>query len=120
VAGDAIVPAENVFNGWRVGHKPLRIVVAGEPVVLFRGKDGAIGALIDRGPHRGAALSAGRVDDDRCIECPFKAVVESGGCDEVPPAGDEHSVATDRATLRFRKYYYQILRPSTAAVSVVK
>lgn len=50
----------------------------------------------------------GRIaDEDR-------RVVESAGCDEVPVAAEEHSVATDRATLQFRKYYYQVLRSSVA------
>ena len=39
-----------------------------------------------------------------------KAVVESGGIKEIPPAACEKSVATDRATLQFRKYYYDVLR----------
>lgn len=43
-----------------------------------------------------------------------KDVVESGGPEEVPPAAAERSVATDRATLQFRKYYYDVLRPSVA------
>jgi phenylpropionate dioxygenase-like ring-hydroxylating dioxygenase large terminal subunit len=43
-----------------------------------------------------------------------KSVVESGGTQEVPPAGTEHSVATDKATLQFRKYYYEELRSSVA------
>ncbi|MFO1160368.1 MAG: aromatic ring-hydroxylating dioxygenase subunit alpha [Reyranellaceae bacterium] len=42
-----------------------------------------------------------------------KSVVESGGTDEVPPAASEKSVATDRATLQFRKYYYDELRGTT-------
>jgi phenylpropionate dioxygenase-like ring-hydroxylating dioxygenase large terminal subunit len=50
---------------------PLRVVLAGEPIVLFQDRAGAIGALIDRCPHRGAALSLGRVGDDGCLECPF-------------------------------------------------
>lgn len=53
-----------------VGRRPLRLVLAGEPVVLFRGAEGAIGALIDRCPHRGAALSLGKVCDG-LLECPF-------------------------------------------------
>ena len=52
-------------------RKPLRIIVAGEPVVLFRGADGTIGALIDKCPHRGVALSLGHVAPDGCLECPF-------------------------------------------------
>jgi phenylpropionate dioxygenase-like ring-hydroxylating dioxygenase large terminal subunit len=55
----------------RIGRRPLRVVLAGEPIVLFRGAGGRIGALIDRCPHRGAALSLGRVGADGCLECPF-------------------------------------------------
>jgi phenylpropionate dioxygenase-like ring-hydroxylating dioxygenase large terminal subunit len=40
-----------------------------------------------------------------------QAVVESSDPAEVPPAGDEVSVATDRATLHFRKYYLEELKP---------
>jgi phenylpropionate dioxygenase-like ring-hydroxylating dioxygenase large terminal subunit len=50
--------------------KPLAVRVAGTPVVLFRGRDGAPAALVDRCPHRGVALSLGKVKDG-CIECPF-------------------------------------------------
>ncbi|MFO0760276.1 MAG: aromatic ring-hydroxylating dioxygenase subunit alpha [Byssovorax sp.] len=50
--------------------RPLSVNVAGTPVVLFRGRDGAPAALVDRCPHRGVALSLGKVKDG-CIECPF-------------------------------------------------
>ena len=55
----------------RLGRRPLRTVLAGTPIVLFRGAGGVIGALIDRCPHRGAALSLGKVGEDGCLECPF-------------------------------------------------
>ncbi len=41
-----------------------------------------------------------------------KAVVESSGVEETPPAAAERSVSADRATLQFRKYYYEVLRPT--------
>ena len=44
-----------------VGRKPVRFVLAGTPIVLFRGADRRIGALVDRCPHRGVALSLGHV-----------------------------------------------------------
>jgi phenylpropionate dioxygenase-like ring-hydroxylating dioxygenase large terminal subunit len=44
-----------------------------------------------------------------------KAVVESSQPKEVPPASDEISVRTDRATLQFRKFYFETLRHSSAA-----
>lgn len=55
----------------RLGRKPVRVVISGEPVVLFRGEGGRIGALIDRCPHRAVALSLGKVRADGCLECAF-------------------------------------------------
>ena len=143
-----------VLPSRRVKRSPVGIRVAGEKVVLFRGPGGAVGALVDRCPHRGVALSLGKVGDDGCIACPFhgwrfgpdgtarlivasardfatfplldpifdrmngfiaaqdQAVVESSDPVEVPAAGHEVSVATDRATLHFRKYYLDELRGS--------
>jgi phenylpropionate dioxygenase-like ring-hydroxylating dioxygenase large terminal subunit len=43
-----------------------------------------------------------------------RAVVESSGAAETPPPGAEHSVGSDRATLQFRKYFYDRLRESRA------
>ncbi|PPD46535.1 MAG: hypothetical protein CTY15_00455 [Methylocystis sp.] len=50
--------------------KPLGMRIAGERVVFFRDASGKAAALIDRCPHRGVALSLGRVKDGE-IECPF-------------------------------------------------
>jgi phenylpropionate dioxygenase-like ring-hydroxylating dioxygenase large terminal subunit len=55
----------------RVGTKPQPVVLAGERIVLFRDREGAIGALLDRCPHRGAALSVGTVTTEGRIACPF-------------------------------------------------
>ena len=60
-----------VIETKRVRRNAVRVVVAGEPIVLFRDRHGAISALIDRCPHRGAALSLGRLSEDGCLECPF-------------------------------------------------
>jgi phenylpropionate dioxygenase-like ring-hydroxylating dioxygenase large terminal subunit len=43
-----------------------------------------------------------------------KAVVESSPPGEIAAVGAERSVATDRATLQFRKYYHEVLRDSAA------
>ena len=48
---------------------------------------------------------------NRMIVLEDRAVVESSRPAEVPPPGVEHSVPTDRATLQFRKYYYDVLKP---------
>lgn len=54
-----------------VGAKPMRVDLAGEGLVLFRGEGRRIGALVDRCPHRGVRLSLGQVGRDGCLECPF-------------------------------------------------
>ncbi len=51
---------------------PLPIQLAGEKLVLFRDGQGKPGALIDRCPHRGVALSLGKVEGG-CLVCPFHA-----------------------------------------------
>lgn len=43
-----------------------------------------------------------------------RAVVESSQPAEVPPPGEELSVRTDRATLQFRRYYFDVLKGSSA------
>ncbi len=50
--------------------RPTPLVVAGEPIVLFRNDQGGIMALIDRCPHRGVALSLGKIECG-AIVCPF-------------------------------------------------
>src|SRR5207302_11516558 len=51
-------------------RKPIRRVVEGETLVLFRDSRGRPAALLDRCAHRGMALSQGRVAGD-CLECPY-------------------------------------------------
>lgn len=45
-------------------------IIAGERVVLFRDGTGALVGLIDRCPHRGVALSLGKLADG-IVQCPF-------------------------------------------------
>ena len=51
-------------------NKPLPLVVAGERVLPLSQPAGAPAALLDRCPHRGVALSLGRVENGE-IQCPF-------------------------------------------------
>lgn len=60
-----------VMQAKRLRSGPTRVRIAGDDVVIFRGADNALGALVDRCPHRGVALSLGRVGSDGCLECPF-------------------------------------------------
>jgi phenylpropionate dioxygenase-like ring-hydroxylating dioxygenase large terminal subunit len=52
-----------------VREKPLRVLLEGAPVVLFRA-NGKLAALQDRCPHRHAELSKGRICDG-ALECPY-------------------------------------------------
>lgn len=69
---------ENFAHVWTIvglasdltAGKPLALTVSGERVVFFRDATGKAVALIDRCPHRGVALSLGRIDQGE-IECPF-------------------------------------------------
>ena len=51
--------------------KLLPFELAGTKIVLFRDSDGAPRGLVDQCPHRGVALSLGRIAADGCVECPF-------------------------------------------------
>ena len=75
-----------VRNSWYMaswakdlGSDPLAVTILGEPVVLFRGADGGIGALADICPHRAVPLSMGKVMGDR-IACPYHGIeLDRGG-----------------------------------------
>lgn len=74
----------------RVRKKPVQVRLAGERIALFRDERGQVAALIDRCPHRGVALSLGRLVRDSagktCLECPFHGwqFAASGACEHVP------------------------------------
>ena len=67
-----------------LGHKPLRVMYDGAPVVLFRHGDG-VSALFDQCPHRLVELSKGRVVEDT-IECPYHGwrFAPDGNCVAIP------------------------------------
>jgi len=67
------------------GDRPLRVSIAGTPIVLFRDADDAPAALVDRCPHRGVALSLGRLEHG-CLQCPFHGWTfdRAGRCVRVP------------------------------------
>lgn len=65
---------------------PQQVWLAGERLVLFRGEGGQPKALLDRCPHRGVALSLGRVTTEGHLECPFHGwqFRGDGACQRVP------------------------------------
>ena len=74
-----------IRNAWYVAampheidDKPLGRKSCGEPIVFFRGPDGAVAAVEDFCPHRGAPLSLGRVIEGKLV-CGYHGL--EMGCD---------------------------------------
>ncbi len=67
-----------------LGDAPVQVRLAGEKVAVFRA-EGSVHALIDRCPHRGVALSLGKVVDG-CLQCPFHGweFRGDGSCAHIP------------------------------------
>jgi phenylpropionate dioxygenase-like ring-hydroxylating dioxygenase large terminal subunit len=82
-----------LMNAWYVAAWPEEIApsallartICGEPVVMFRGADGALAALEDRCCHRHYPLSKGKVCGDR-LQCGYHGFEfdASGACVRVP------------------------------------
>jgi phenylpropionate dioxygenase-like ring-hydroxylating dioxygenase large terminal subunit len=47
--------------------KPLSKKINGIPIVFFRGKEGKVGALLDRCPHRNIPMSKGWVENENLV-----------------------------------------------------
>jgi phenylpropionate dioxygenase-like ring-hydroxylating dioxygenase large terminal subunit len=108
----------------RVRRKPVQVRLAGERVVLFRDEAGQVMALIDRCPHRGVALSLGRMvrdpDGKTCLECPFHGWQFSGdgACQHVPLNPDAKRdllAATPLPTREIGGYIWVYTAPGTQA-----
>lgn len=92
-----------IAEGWHpvaalteLRRKPLATRLMGQRLVLFRSRD-KIALLYDRCPHRGAPLSAGRIEHD-ALTCPYHGwrFAANGTCVQVP--GSNHcSVASATA-----------------------
>jgi len=74
-----------VRNAWyvactadEVAGSPLGRTICGSRMVLFRSEGGAVAALEDFCPHRGAPLSLGSVRDDGRIVCGYHGLVMGG------------------------------------------
>jgi phenylpropionate dioxygenase-like ring-hydroxylating dioxygenase large terminal subunit len=67
-----------------VRQRPLRVLLNGAPVVLFRSRTG-LAALADRCPHRLVPLSGGKVVND-VLECPYHGwrFDAAGACVAIP------------------------------------
>lgn len=90
-------------------RKPVHVKLLGEDIVLFPGKDGKIGALWDRCPHRGAHLSRGWCEFDGTVTCPYHGYTYTpeGACVAALTEGPEAPIASK---LRVRSYPTTVLR----------
>ena len=82
-----------------LGKAPLRCSLYGAPIVLFRGAEGAVGALVDRCPHRNVPLSFGSVHDGQ-IACGYHGwrFNRQGHCTQIPGLAAEADAPGRRAT----------------------
>ena len=56
-----------------IGAKPVAITILNEPIVMFRGASGALGALYDVCPHRAVPLSLGTIAGENIV-CAYHGI----------------------------------------------
>lgn len=87
-----------VLPSWALGDEPLGITRLSENIVLWRDTDGAVHALEDRCPHRGARLSLGWNLGDR-LACWYHGIeVDADGVVASVPAVDNCSMEGEKMT----------------------
>eukprot|EP00898_Chlorokybus_atmophyticus_P009261 jgi/Chlat1/965/Chrsp108S01391 len=66
--------------------KPNAVTILGEPIVLWRDKEGVWRAFKDRCPHRLARLSEGRIDANGHLQCGYHGweFEGDGSCAKIP------------------------------------
>ncbi|HET6971222.1 MAG TPA: aromatic ring-hydroxylating dioxygenase subunit alpha [Phenylobacterium sp.] len=88
--------------------RPMRLELAGEPVMLGRSPSGALFALRDICPHRAAPLSAGKFHRDAAgaetVACPYHGwrFRADGACAAIPSLTADQ--ALDISRIRVRRY----------------
>lgn len=82
-----------------LGNTPLRRMLFGMPLVLFRDAQGRAVVLLDRCPHRNVPLSGGRVVEGQ-LECPYHGwrFDGAGSCRAIPSFVGETDVRSRLAT----------------------
>jgi phenylpropionate dioxygenase-like ring-hydroxylating dioxygenase large terminal subunit len=79
----AILESREVKRG-----RPIGVTRMGEKLVAWRDRSGKVAVMSDLCPHRGVALSAGKLIGD-CIQCPFHGFEydAAGDCTLIPANG---------------------------------
>jgi phenylpropionate dioxygenase-like ring-hydroxylating dioxygenase large terminal subunit len=85
-----------------ITREPSGVEVLNEPLVAWRGTDGAPRVLADLCIHRGTALSLGRVEGDEIV-CPYHAwrYREDGVCTLIPQLADPTRVPSKARVAAF-------------------
>ena len=76
--------------------------IAGEPMTLGRGTDGAIFALGNVCPHRAALLSEGQITGD-AVACPYHGwqfSIDNGACTHIPSLCEHQKMDTQKIGVR--------------------
>ena len=90
-----------IAPSWQVGENPLGVTRLGERIVVWRDREGAVHALEDRCPHRGARLSLGWNLGDR-LACWYHGVeVDANGTVLDVPAVESCPLAGRAAVRRY-------------------
>lgn len=81
-----------------------REMLLGEPVLIGRGRDGAVFAMRDICPHRGVPLSAGKILPNGAVQCPYHGweFRRDGVCSLIPSLVDGQDM--DCTKIKVRDY----------------
>jgi len=79
-----------------------REMLLGEPVLLGRGRDGAVFAMRDICPHRGVPLSAGTILPEGTVQCPYHGwrFRKDGVCSLIPSLAPGQDMDCTRIQVR--------------------
>lgn len=79
-----------VLESYEVKNRPVGVTRLGEKLVFWRDKFGKVNAAVDRCPHRGVALSVGKIENEH-LQCPFHGFEydSDGKCLLIPANGRE-------------------------------
>lgn len=92
----AIAPEKMIPPGNMMGLKRL-----GKELLIFQTADKQWGCIEDQCSHRGVRLSAGKLKEDGCVECPFHGLrFDVQGTCKMIPANGKNSPVDDRYKVR--------------------
>jgi phenylpropionate dioxygenase-like ring-hydroxylating dioxygenase large terminal subunit len=96
----AVLDSNEVKTG-----KPVGVTRLGEKLVFWRGTGGRVSCLRNECPHRGVALSTGKVIEDR-LQCPFHGFEfdVSGQCTFIPANGKNAPFPKQMKTVSYPTY----------------